>query len=186
MIEKELTQNDGNKRQMRNGGLFSTREKKVIPGPRYATSGNVTMAQNATYRFPNPYGATQVMFYGIVTRTRPGDPNITDIRVDSFGVAQLRPSYYFEPQSLTSVAVAKQVQKIIQSGKWSLLVDINMLSDTPRYRSRAIETTLINIDWPAAANIVARAEVIDYGPDWFDVKVDLATDWVIRGNFLCT
>ncbi|UOF78920.1 hypothetical protein [Caudoviricetes sp.] len=183
MIEKEIKKHDGSKRQMRNGGLFSTKEKRVIPGPRYATSGNVTMATNgATYRFPNPYGATQVMFYGIASR----NPGSVDIRVDVFGVAQLRPSYYFEPQSTTEVAVAKQVQKIIQSGKWFLIVDENVLGTTPEYRARAIETTLTNIDWPTANDIVVRAEVIDYGPDWFDVKVDLATNWTLVGNFVCT
>lgn len=183
-LEKQIKQNTPEKRQMRNGGLFSSKEKRVIPGPRYATSGNVRMATNgATYRFPNPYGATQVMFFGIASRVTGGS---TDIRADVFGVAQLRPSYYFEPQDSVSVAVAKQVQKIVQAGKWLLIVDENVTGSTPEYRARAIETTLVNIDWPNTATIVARAEVVDYGPDWFDVKVDLATGWEINGNFMCT
>lgn len=69
MIEKNNNFIVNEKKQMRAGGLFSTREKKVIPGPRYPTSGNVTMSTNgAVYRFPNPYGATKVQFLGVVTR----------------------------------------------------------------------------------------------------------------------
>lgn len=267
-IEKENKPNERTKRQMRNGGLFSTKEKRVIPGPRYATSGNVTMATSGqVYRFPNPYGATQVTFFGIASRaatsghtlttntittlpiagdvykkiiyeadgvtvkdeltititgtsgsttvfalaTNPdypepetgtyirvsgsGDPTIvvtvvalasTDIRADVFGIGILRPSYYFEPQSTSSVAVAKEVQKIIQSGKWFLIVDENASASTPEYRARSIETTLVNIDWPNVSTIVCRAEIIDYGPDWFDVEVTLAANWVLQGNFVCT
>lgn len=68
-LDKEIRKNDPNKRQMRSGGLLSTRERKVIPGPRYPTSGNVTMAQNgAKYKFPNPYGATRLDFLGVAIR----------------------------------------------------------------------------------------------------------------------
>lgn len=262
MIEKEINKNPEGKRQMRSGGLFSTKERKVIPGPRYATSGNVTMSTNGSvYRFPNPFGATQVMFYGNAVRyttagftlttntittlpsigatyekdlgsgnkikivitgtsssttifalaTNPsyptpetgtyvktsgsGDPSIVvtvvttptvDIRADLFGVAQLKPSYYFEPQDTTSVAVSKSVQKIIQSGKFFLIVDENASGSTPEYRARAGELHLINIDWPSTSTIVARATVIDYGPDFFDIEVTLAANWSIQGNFLCT
>jgi len=184
MIEKEIVRRDGKKRQMRNGGLFSNKEKRVIPGPRYATSGNVTMATGgATYRIPNPFGATQVTFFGIASRQTGGN---VDIRVDVFGIAQLRPSYYFEPQSTISVGVAGAVQKIIQCGKWFLLVDENVSGATPESRARSIETTLVNIDWPNASTIVVRAEVVDYSEAYFDVKVDLATGWTLQGNFVCT
>lgn len=260
MIEKEIKQNPGTKRQMRAGGLFSNKEKRVIPGPRYTTNGNVTMSTNgAVYRFPNPFGATQVTFFGIASRltaagftlttdtvttiptngavyelesnpdltivvtgnsgpttifvvpTNPDYPTPTtgrynkvsgsgnlfldvtgvatpgvDIRADVFGIAQLRPSYYFAPQSSTSVAVAEDVQKIIQAGKWFLIVDENASGSTPEYRARSVETTLVNIDWPITSTIVVRAKVVDYGPDWFDVQVDLAANWILVGNFMCT
>jgi len=267
-LEKEITGNDGEKRQMRSGGLFSTKRKKVIPGPRYATSGNVTMSTNgARYRFPNPYGATQVMFLGIASRlttagftltvnpvanvpangavyentanplltivitgnsgattlfalsTNPdyetpvtgrydkvsgsGNSFITvtgvsapgvDIRADVTGIAQLRPSYYFKPQSSTEVAVANDIglynddgsKIIVQCGKWSLVVDENASGSSPEYRARAVETTLVNIDWPNASTIVVRAEVVDYSNEWFEVEVDLATNWILVGNFICT
>lgn len=182
MIEKDLQEVSEEKRQMRRGGLHSTKEKRVIPGPRYATSGNVTMSTNgATYRFPNPFGATQVMFYGIASRAPGG---VTDIRVDVFGVAQLRPSYYFAPQDSTSVAVAEHVQKKIQSGKWFLVTSSAAIA--PQYRARAIETTLVNIDWPTSNDIVARAEIVNFTKDWFEVEVVLAADWSIVGNFVCT
>jgi len=163
------------KERVRKGKAYDTQVGRFLEQPVYGTSGNVTMAQNATYRFPNPYGAKVITFYGIAS-------NGGSIRVDCFGMAQLKPSYYFTPQSTTSVGLAGPLQKIIQSGKWFLVTT----GAAPQYRARAIETVLVNIDWPTANDIVVRAEIIDYGADYFDVKVNLASGWQIDGNFMCS
>lgn len=262
-IDKENKQNSGEKRQMRQGGLFSTRERKVIPGPRYPTSGNVTMATTGTrYRFPNPYGATKVQFMGVAVRqnqngnvltisppltripvagkvyylvsdpsytmvitgsssissiqaiaTNPDDPIIPtgewhedastasmfgnsnfivssvstptfNIRVAVDGVGHLRPAYYFAPQSSSSVGVAQDVQKYVQCGRYFLIVDENASSSTPEYAAASNETHLVNIVWNST--IVARATIVNYGPDFFEVDVTLYTNWLISGNFICT
>lgn len=176
MIEKENKPIDDGKRQMRRGAAFTGKVKHFREVPLYRTSGNVSMQTNgAIYRFPNPYGAKQVTFFGIAS-------NGGTVRVDVFGIAQLAPSYYFTPQTTTSVGLAGEKQKIIQAGKWFLATT----GAAPQFRARAIETTLVNIDWPTSNDIVARAEIIDYGPDWFDVQVDLAAGWQIDGNFMCT
>lgn len=263
MIDKELKKNDGGKRQMRYGGLFSNKEKRVVPGPRYPTSGNVTMATSGTvYRFPNPYGATKLDFLGVVTRLNQsgyvltinppltripvvgkiyylqGNPDHTfivtgsssntsiqgfptnseypsiptgtwleaaetaglfgnssivisatsvpaiSVRVAVDGVAHLRPAYYFAPQSSASVSVAKQVQKYVQCSRYFLVVDENASADTPEYAATSGENHIVNIIWNGS--IVARATVTNYGPDFFEVTVTLATNWVIQGNFICT
>lgn len=177
MIRKENVPIDQTKRQIRRGAINSTKVKRLEQTPLYKTSGNVTMkTSGAVYRFPNPFGATQVTFFGIAYKTD------GTVRVDVFGIAQLAPSYYFTPQDTTSVGLAGPKQKLIQAGKWFLVTT----GASPQYRARSIETTLVNIDWPTSADIVARAEVVDYGPDYFDVRVDLATGWEINGNFMCS
>ena len=260
-IEKKIKQNDGSKRQMRSGGLFSTKERKVIPGPRYVTSGNVAMLTNgATYRFPNPYGAQKVEFMGVVVRQNQSghiltvsalsripvagkkyflqsDPTYTltitgsssntslqaiptgdlgtiptgvweedpstdslfgnstitvnsvsvptiNIRVAVDGIAHLRPGYYFTPQTSTSVGLAGEVQKYVQCGRYFLVVDENASASTPEYAAAANEGHIINIVWNST--IVARATLVNYGPDFFEVQVTLFTDWGIYGNFVCT
>lgn len=163
------------KQHTRRGAAYETQVSRFLDTPVFRTSGNVSMQQSTVYRFPNPYGAKQVMFYGIAS-------NGGTIRVDCFGVAQLAPSYYFTPQTTTSVGLAGEKQNLIQSGKWFLVTT----GAAPQYRARAIETTLVNIDWPNASTIVARAEIINYGKDFFEVDVQLASGWQIDGNFVCT
>lgn len=176
MIEKKNKKVELGTRKIRRGTTTDNKVKRIKRVPLYPTSGNVTMATNGvTYRFPNPYGATQITFYGIAYKTD------GSIRVDCFGMAFIRPSLYFTPQTDTSVGLAGEVQDIVQSGKWFLVTT----GASPQYRARSIETTLVNIDWPNTSTIVARAEVVNYGPDYFEVEVELASGWEINGNFVC-
>ncbi len=176
MIEKDNKKIEPGTRKIRRGATTTNKVKRIKNTPLYRTSGNVTMSTNgARYRFPNPYGAKQITFFGIAYRTD------GVVRVDVFGMAQLTPSYYFTPQDTTSVGLAGPKQKLIQAGKWFLVTT----GAAPQYRARSIETTLVNIDWPTVNDIVARAEIIDYGPDYFEVEVILASGWEINGNFMC-
>lgn len=176
MIEKDNKKIEQGTRKIRRGATTTNKVKRIKNTPLYRTSGNVTMSTNgAIYRFPNPFGAKQVTFFGIAYKVD------GTVRADVFGMAQLTPSYYFTPQTTTSVGLAGPKQKIIQAGKWFLVTT----GAAPQYRARSIETTLVNIDWPNTASIVARAEIIDYGPDHFDVEVILASGWEINGNFMC-
>lgn len=267
-IEKDNKKIEKGVRKIRRGTTNTKKVKKIRETPLYVTNGNVTMATNgATYRFPNPFGAKQITFFGIASRlttagytltvntviiaptngtvyklqsdptkkivitgyssattlfglpdgtqttiatgvydldSGTGDATLTvnsisspgvDIRVDLFGMAQLRPGYYFQPQTSTSVTLKQPViantpeneyLKIVQAGKWFLIVDENASSASPEYKARSIETRLINIDWPNSSTIVARATVARFGPDYFEVEVELATNWIIVGNFMCT
>lgn len=176
MIEKKDKKIERGVRKIRRGTTTSNKVKRIKDTPLFRTSGNVTMATNgATYRFPNPYGAKQITFFGIAYKTD------GTVRVDCYGQAQLAPSYYFTPQTTTSVGLAGPKQKVIQAGKWFLVTT----GAAPQYRARSIETTLVNIDWPNASTIVARAEIIGYGADYFEVAVELASGWEINGNFMC-
>lgn len=159
----------------RRGAAFQNKVKRFKDTPLYKTSGNVSMeTDGATYRFPNPFGAKKIEFYGVATNGT--------VRVNCFGIAFLGPSYYFTPQDSTSVGLAGEKQRFIQSGHWFLTA----ASGSPTYRARSIETTLVNIDWPTAADIVARLEITDYGPDYFEATVNLGSGWGIYGNFFCS
>lgn len=268
MIEKNNKKIEVGTRKIRRGTTTTNKVKQIRNVPLYVTNGNVTMATNgATYRFPNPYGAKQITFFGIASRlTTAGytltvnpvaripsagdiyentaDPSIkivitgntgattifalpdgtqttiptgrydrvsgtgnsfitvtavsspgVDIRADLFGIAHLRPGYYFQPQTSTEVTLEQpyvantpenEYLKIVQAGKWFLVVDENASGVTPEYRARSTETRLINIDWPNSSTIVARATVVRYNADYFEVEVQLATNWIIVGNFMCT
>lgn len=182
MIEKENKKIEPGIRKIRRGATDTSKVKRIKNVPLYRTMGNVLMATDgAVYRFPNPYGAKQVTFMGNAVHYTSTAYTAVDVRVNIIGIAQLASSYYFTPQTTTSVGLAGPKQKIIQSGQWFLISD----STLPRARTRASETVLTNVDWPGAANIVARMEVIDYGPDYFDVKVNLGNLWEISGNFVC-
>lgn len=175
MLENEENNINEGKTGKRRGALFQNRVKRLKEVPLYRTSGNVEMSTDgAIYRFPNPFGAKEIKFFGIATNGT--------VRANCFGVAQLAPSYYFTPQTSTSVGLAGSKQKLIQAGHWFLTA----ASGSPTYRARAIETTLVNIDWPTADDIVARLEIIDYGADYFEAQVNLASGWSIFGNFMCT
>jgi hypothetical protein len=175
-IEKENKKIDIGVRKIRRGATTTNKVKRIKNTPLYRTSGNLRMATSGVkYRFPNPFGAKQVTFFGIASR------NDGVVRVDVFGMAQLAPSYYFTPQDGVSVGLAGPKQKVIQAGKWFLVTT----GAAPQYRARSIETTLVNIDWPTSNDIVARAEIVDFGPDYFEVEVILASGWEINGNFMC-
>lgn len=268
MIEKNNKKIEVGTRKIRRGTTTTNKVKQIRNVPLYVTNGNVTMATSgATYRFPNPYGAKDITFFGVASRlttagytltvntvisipsngdvyelasdttkkivitgsssattlfalpdgtqttiatgvynrvSGSGDISITvnsvsapgvDIRVDLFGKAQLRPGYYFQPQTSTEVTLEQpyvantpenEYLKIVQAGKWFLVVDENASGATPEYRARSTETRLINIDWPNSSTIVARATVVRYNADYFEVEVELATNWIIVGNFMCT
>lgn len=182
MIEKKDKKVELGTRKIRRGATATNKVKRIKEIPLYRTMGNVLLAtNNAVYRFPNPFGAKQVTFMGNAVRYTSSAYSAVDIRVNIIGIAQLAPSYYFTPQTTTSVGLAGPKQKIIQSGQWFLVSD----SSSPKARTRSSETVLTNVDWPNATTIVARMEVVDYGPDYFDVLVNLGNLWEISGNFVC-
>lgn len=163
-------------------GIDSPRIPSTSISASFRTSGNITMATDgATYRIANPFNASQVLFYGIASRAPGGT---VDIRVNLFGAAQLGRSYYLAPQSSTSVTVAEHPQKVVQSGSFFLVTTGGAV--VPQYRARSTETTLCNVDWPTSNDIVARAEIVDFGNGYIDVLVNLGTDWTISANFMVT
>lgn len=195
MIEKNDKKIEVGTRKIRRGTTTTNKVKRIKNVPLYRTSGNVTLTQDgAIYRFPNPYGAKQVTFNGLAVRYTAQSK--IDIRANIMGIAQLAPSYYFTPQTSTSVGLSGPKQKIIQHGHYFLVTSKSKSGSTTypaptaddgvtESRAQTNETVLTNIIWPGS-QVVARMEVVDYGPDYFEVLVNLASNWEIYGNFLCT
>lgn len=124
-----------------------------------------------------------------ITVTASSVPSI-NIRSMVNGIAHLRKAFYYSPESASSVGIAKQFvdpdgnEIIVQCGNYMLIVDENVSASTPEYAASATEGHLVNIVWNST--IVARATVVGYDNDSFEVKVTLFDNWYIVGNFICT
>jgi hypothetical protein len=160
----------------------------VVPGLR--ASGSITMATDgATYELGAPFKPSSVWFYGTAIHRTGGS---IDIRCTIVGNAQLGPTYYFQPQSSTSVKTGGPLQNVIQSSS-ALLID----SSTSPLTIRAIvsEGHLVSVEYPPAT-VVARATIPTstnipqtskgYTGGIVFVEVELAADWEIIGNFVVT
>lgn len=144
----------------------------IIPSQR--VSGNITMGQQTTYTIGTIFNPSSIWFYGLAT-------DLTDgIRAHVVGNAQLGPSFYLQPGTSTSVVTGGTPQNIIQSS--SYLAVQGMAA-----HALAGEEHIIDVTWPDAATLVARATVISFGGNSVKINVDnLAANWSIQGNFVIT
>jgi len=114
------------------------------------------------------------------------------IRCHIVGNAQLGPTYYFQPQSSTSVKTGGPLQNVIQSSS-ALIIDSSV--SVPVVRVIVSEGHLVSVEYPSGT-VVARATIPTdtnipqtskgYGPGVVYVDVDLAAGWQIIGNFVVT
>lgn len=170
-------------------------QTNIIPSLR--ASGSIAMSTTDTrYTLGLPFNPSMVQFYGnVVHYAIPGDPTSIDIRAFVYGTACLGPSYYFQPQSGTSVAVGGPIQNVIQSCS-SLLTSESALTN---FTAIVSEGHLIRVQ-NALGTIVASATVPSlsyregwssftdkgYGAGYVFVDVTLEADWHINGNFVVT
>ena len=164
-------------------------QSSVIPNLR--ATGSITMATDGTrYRLGLTFTPRAVSFNGIAIHRTGGT---IDIRAHVNGDSQLGPSYYFQPQSGTSVITGGPLYNVIQSSN-ALLID----SSTSPVTVRAIvsEGHLVSVEY---GGVVARATIPNlstgvgdgltgkgYGEGYVFVDVTLAADWEIIGNFVVT
>lgn len=164
-------------------------QDSVIPNLR--ASGSITMATDDTrYRLGITFAPRAVSFNGIAIHRTGGT---IDIRVHINGDAQLGPSYYFQPQSGTSVITGGPIYNVIQSSN-ALLIDSSV--NPPVVRAIVSEGHLVSVEY---GGVVARATIPNlstgvgdgltdkgYGEGYVFVDVTLADDWEIIGNFVVT
>ena len=134
---------------------------------------------------------------GTLTKTSgTGDATITfsafahniEVRVNCTGSAQIGRSFYFQPQSSTSVQTGGTIQNVIQSASM-FLVDSSTNPLTVRTISGEghIVEVEYSVDYGATVStIVARSTISGVNPSYVTVDVLLATGWEINGNYVIT
>lgn len=164
----------------------------VVPSLR--ASGNITMSTTGTrYKLGLPFNPSMLQFYGnVVHYSAPGNP---DIRASVYGTACFGPSYYFQPESATSVTVGGPIQNVIQSSSM-LLTSESALTNFVALSSEghlirvqnALGTLVASATIPNLSTQEAWSDLTDkgYGPGYVFVDVTLDTDWEINGNFVVT
>jgi len=155
-------------------------QSNIIPAIR--ASGSITMATaSTTYTFGTPQNnvPTSVFFYGVINHKT---GTTTDIHSFVTGTAQLGQSYYFQPQSGTSVVTGGPMQQFTQSCS-ALIID-STTPTSPVVNGFVGETHLIDMAYPAGTT-VARATVTGFSANKVTIFTDtLATGWTITGNFV--
>jgi len=178
-------------------GFDSNKISQANVTPALRASGNITMRTTETrYTLGLPFNPTMLTFYGnVVHYDTPFDPTTINIRAFVYGSACLGPSYYFQPQSGTSVKTGGPIQNVIQSNA-SLLTSESALTNFTAVASEghlvrvtnALGTIVASATIPNISYLEPWSELTDkgYGPGYIFVDVTLDDGWEINGNFVVT
>lgn len=174
-------------------------ESSIVPNLR--ASGSIALETDGQqYKLSLNFKPKQIMFYGNAVHRTAGT---IDVRAQVIGSAELVPSYFFQPESTTTVSPSGVIGNVIQSGSY-LLVE----TTTPQVNTLATEGHLVQVIYTGsigtklADNIVAQITIPNawtkgldagfdystkgYGSNYVLFDVDLAPDWEINGNFVVT
>lgn len=164
-------------------------------------SGSISLATDGQKYTLNLTGTpSHILFYGNAVHRTAGT---IDVRAQVIGSAELGPSYFFQPESTTTVSPSDVIGNVIQSGSY-LLAE----TTTPRINASATEGHLVQVIYTGSIgtkltdNIVAQITIPNawtkgldgsfdystkgYGPGYIFMDVDLASGWEINGNFVVT
>jgi hypothetical protein len=160
--------------------------------------GSLDMENNQRYKLGLTFNPTQMLFFGVAV-----GPSGERVQISS--AAKFGESYYFQPESTSSVTQGGTIQNVVQGGSWLWTVN-----GGTTFRSRAIEGHLVNID-SDGVTIVARATIPNlstqaslaygnglapvsneygdrstkgYGDGFVYVDVTLAAGWYISATFI--
>lgn len=155
----------------------------VVPSIR--AMGSIEMATNGrTYSIGVIDNPTSIWFYGFAVHSSVAGVAPFNIRSHVVGNGQLGKSFYFQPQSSSSVIEGGIPQNIIQSCSSMTIADGN----PPVIRTTVGQFDLVSVGYPdnSIENIVARAEITLFAVDHIEIFVTLQAGWAIEGNFLVT
>lgn len=174
----------------------SISQADVIPGR--SAIGSLTMENNQRYKLGLTFNPTQLLLFGVAV-----GPNGERVQIASS--ARFGTSYYFQPESTSSVTQGGPEYNVVQGGSW-LWTD----NGTTTFRSRAVEGHLTNID-DVGETIVVRATIPNlstqaslvygnnpgpvtnnygdrstkgYGNGYVYVDVTLSSGWSITATFI--
>ena len=147
----------------------------IIPTVRAA--GSITMATNGqVYRLGIIDRPTQIVFTGVALNTVDG------VRSQVVGQALLGQSFQFQPVDSNDVSAGGPAQNFIQNSSAFTI----KVTATAAMVTTVSENHLVSVNWPTNSTIVARATVTEFGDNYVEVTVTLATNWSIVGNFTVT
>lgn len=161
-------------------GSLRIPQANIIPTIR--ASGSITLATaSTTYTLGTPQNnvPTSLFFYGVINHVTAGT---TDIHSFVTGTAQMGQSFYFQPQSGTSVIAGGTMQTVTQSCS-ALIID-STTPTSPVVNGFVGETHFIDMAYPAGTT-VARATVTAFNKNQVSIFTDtLTSGWTIVGNFI--
>ena len=124
---------------------------------------------------------------GDATITFASSTNPIAVRAHVIGNAQLGPSFYFQPNTTTSVVPSKTVGNMIQSSTMFLIDS----TDPANLVVRAIadEGNIVDVEYSvdygtSISGIVARATIKSFSTNSILIQTVLATGWQIIGNYV--
>lgn len=168
-------------------------QEHIIPGK--SAIGSVLMQSNQRYTLGLTFNPTQMLFFGVAV-----GPSGERVQISS--AAHFGTSYYFQPESLSTVKKGGEILNVVQGGSWLWTVN-----GGTTFRSRATEGHLVNID-SDGTTIVARATIPNmstagvpattppfsrsygglndkgYGKGFVYVDVFLEAGWSINATFI--
>ncbi len=123
---------------------------------------------------------------GDATITFASSSHTIEVRAHCVGSAQIGPTFYFQPQTSTSVQEGGPIQGSIQSSSMFL---VDSSASTLVVRALSDEGNIVDVEYSvdygtSISGIVARSTVTSVSPDTISITVVLATGWEIDGNYV--
>lgn len=176
---------------IRHNTLFTVSAANATAGATYTNNTQTftvidTIAGGTTL---TTYGTGSPAASGTLTKTAgTGDATITfssftapiGVRAQCVGNAQLGKSFYFQPDTTTSVKIAGPIQNSIESSTTFL---IDSTETTQVIRATVDEGHLVDVEYPG---VVARATILSFSNRSIIVDVTVAPGWSIIGNYVVT
>lgn len=152
--------------------------------PPISGSGSITLAtQHQTYTFGLPQNSAPnlLTFWGAVN-FNPGTGNT--IHSFAFGMAQLAPGYYFQPNGSFGVIAGGLFEPLTQNGS-ALIID-STPPTSPVVQVSVGQEHLVDVSYPSGT-LVARATVTSIQNGNIYIFTDtLVSGWSIIGDFMIT
>lgn len=194
LIQEELRKHDGRSRfglqqtqlhaHTGNDGTPQIKAENVIPS--VSVTGSVTFAQKTRYtlNLNASFTPRQIQVYGIIAGAYGGNQT----RILTIGTAQLTPTFYFQPQTDTSV-VTGDIQYPFQDKPAQSSSYLNVTrGGTSNFFAGVSEDHILSVGFPdptSEADIKARVTVVDFSRTAIILDVPyLEAGWEITLNFV--
>lgn len=170
---------------------MNVNDKDVIPG--YRSGGSITMStEGQIYKLGVTHKPKSLLFYGVASNTSLNE------RVFVVGSAHLGPSYYFQPDTTSTVKPGGPLQNFYQSSSC-----VALDGSTTKYaaassggavtsafnpitvKALASEGHIVNAILTSSSDIKARATIISFSNTEVQIELEtLGSGWSVDGNWV--